>query len=767
MVYPRLTSDMPLAEKAHAFNINKNALESINLPIKTFLRQLGDTLGCGPVVTFTAGAFEEVAEKQLRENISESATTYHKASGHIIKDTVDASNDNKLKPLRNGLKESEARHDGIKYAKLLSILNFSSIDPGLTTNYQFSWYHILPTSSIEVKIDGNKKTFHSTFVGPADWATLTDPVDVAKYWNHPTAIKEAFNLSEPTIKDKHSEAEINISRAQHRLENIVFTAGAEKIKKAIFEHICPSYIDDPATALLKIKQVVPDSVDPSKTMTLDVQTYHDKTLRLMEQLGVKSEFKIDVVQHFFQNLTQKLKDQVKIDGYTGDMKIGSRKPQDQFRDLKDLYTRAIKAEYQISREQKNIREIMNSHSTFLTSPVNVNVSTAEKAIKTYKEGTKLDCWGCGGNHSWYSAREKKIVCPNRDDPKCIAQADKKIKEFKQKKRDKQENRKKKKKIDAILSEVLKDVGSDDEEAIKEKLRNTLLSTEVPGSPTKKARTAASGSNLILLYHVLSSAIDSKPILDIPVFKCLPHFTFHIGKPDSSFHPQLQPAYDTCASLNCGYLPYHTAIAKNYPELVKEIVWSGDKYSPILLQGAVKDENQQAENTTALTAVIEYYTPYITVDGGHTTLKVAIGNDVSANLILGMATIKAARLTLDVSDDVITSAVLVNFAPSSVVFKSTSRGLPNLLPKDNDNENMNLHIKQVKEIACMIELGSKKHEDKAKLALQVNMSNTKHSDTKAEIQVEAKKDIKSILKSPELKNVHFEFLDEEITSSYFY
>ena len=116
----------------------------------------------------------------------------------------------------------------------------------------------------------------------------------------------------------------------------------------------------------------------------------------------------------------------------------------------------------------------------------------------------------------------------------------------------------------------------------------------------------------------------------------------------------------------------------------------------------------------------------------------------------MATIKAARLTLDVSDDVITSAVLENFTPGSVVFKSTSRGLPNLLPKDNDTEHMNLHIKHVKEIACMIEIGSKKHEDKAKSALQVNLSNAKASDSKAEIQAEAKKDIKSILKSPELK-----------------
>lgn len=156
-----------------------------------------------------------------------------------------------------------------------------------------------------------------------------------------------------------------------------------------------------------------------------------------------------------------------------------------------------------------------------------------------------------------------------------------------------------------------------------------------------------------------------------------------------------------------------AIAKRYPELVKNIVWSGDDNSPIFLRDVVCDEQKQAENTTALTAVIEYFIPYTTKDGGHTTLKVTVGNDVSANLILEMATIKAAALTLDVSGDMITSTVLDNFPPSRVIFKSASRGLPNYSPKDDYNKNMNLHIKQVTEIVCMIELESRKHDQRAK------------------------------------------------------
>ena len=139
----------------------------------------------------------------------------------------------------------------------------------------------------------------------------------------------------------------------------------------------------------------------------------------MEQLGVQDDFKIDVVQHFFQNLAPKIKDQVKINGYTGDTEIQSRKPFDQFNALIELFNKAVQAEYQLKRESNNIKEIMNSHSTFLAAP-KVHVSTAEKAIKSYKESKTLNCWGCGGDHSWWSSQLQKVVCPKANDP--IAQA---------------------------------------------------------------------------------------------------------------------------------------------------------------------------------------------------------------------------------------------------------------------------------------------------------------------------------------------------------
>ena len=113
MIYPSLAADMSLAEKAHAFNINKNALENIHLPTKIYLRQLGDILGCGPVVSFHAAKFREVAYEQLKSGLQASATTYHKANKHIIQDTTNVERDNEIKLLENNSRDIQnLRADG-------------------------------------------------------------------------------------------------------------------------------------------------------------------------------------------------------------------------------------------------------------------------------------------------------------------------------------------------------------------------------------------------------------------------------------------------------------------------------------------------------------------------------------------------------------------------------------------------------------------------------------------------------------------------------
>ena len=74
----------------------------------------------------------------------------------------------------------------------------------------------------------------------------------------------------------------------------------------------------------------------------------------------------------------------------------------------------------------------------------VNVSTAEKAIKSYKETKTLNCWGCGGDHSWWSSQLKKIVCPKADDPTAQANAAAKFNEYEQQRQKRTDSNEKKK-----------------------------------------------------------------------------------------------------------------------------------------------------------------------------------------------------------------------------------------------------------------------------------------------------------------------------------
>ena len=260
---------------------------------------------------------------------------------------------------------------------------------------------------------------------------------------------------------------------------------------------------------------------------------------------------------------------------------------------------------------------------------------------------------------------------------------------------------KRKKIESFISDLLIPDEGAEEDIMKKQLAQALLSrVNDSDSPTKRSKYFTPNKSFILLFDCMNLNTD-KPHLDIPVNRCLPHFTFHIGPKEGTFHPQLQPAYDTCAALNCGFLNYHIAIAKSYPELVKSLTWAGDHYSPIILKGVVA-EGEGRDHTTALTAVIEYFTPYTTGDGSATTLKVALGPDVSANLILDLSTIKNAKLVFDPDDDVISSSVLENFSPSTVIYKNTNRCLPNNLAKTADSSNLTLHCQAIIHNATIIE-----------------------------------------------------------------
>ncbi len=68
-------------------------------------------------------------------------------------------------------------------------------------------------------------------------------------------------------------------------------------------------------------------------------------------------------------------------------------------------------------------------------------------------------------------------------------------------------------------------------------------------------------------------------------------------------------------------------------------------------------------------------PHASKQGHPTSFKVAIGDNVAVNTLIGMSMIRPAKFSLDLEDDVIDSSILVA-APFPVTYEQAGRSLPN-------------------------------------------------------------------------------------------
>eukprot|EP00957_Ditylum_brightwellii_P120397 9186246-Ditylum_brightwellii.AAC.1 len=158
---------------------------------------------------------------------------------------------------------------------------------------------------------------------------------------------------------------------------------------------------------------------------------------------------------------------------------------------------------------------------------------------------------------------------------------------------------------------------------------------------------------------------AKPTLPISFDTNLLHFEIPVGKDDDKI--RLVASYNTCT------------FAKHFPHRVKSLVWAKEQFTPITLSGIMlPDDKQEVRDmlTTVLPAVIEYHIPIKTKSGQPTSLKIAIGEKVAVNTIIGMSVIKVAKLSLSLEDKVIDPGLFA-LPPFPVIFKQAGRLMPHL------------------------------------------------------------------------------------------
>ena len=163
-------------------------------------------------------------------------------------------------------------------------------------------------------------------------------------------------------------------------------------------------------------------------------------------------------------------------------------------------------------------------------------------------------------------------------------------------------------------------------------------------------------------------------MPIAIDNGLPHLTFQLGSDDSSVH--LQGLMDTCGALNTGYLPFHQWIMSEHPSLVAVYVEFNDTnpFEPVKLGGAIRDPDGFDSVTHGnLTAVIRYFTPYVSTDGTRVTLSFALGHDVTVNTIFGLPMLTDLESFISLHTNVMRSALLALTFP--ITRSATRHGLP--------------------------------------------------------------------------------------------
>ncbi len=323
---------------------------------------------------------------------------------------------------------------------------------------------------------------------------------------------------------------------------------------------------------------------------------------------------------------------------------------------------------------------------FLTNVVSVGAYPSQvEATQKYKTdmkgrggGTKesLECWRCGGNHSWMKGG--KFSCPWGNDPAVQAKAKEWYKAYKASSRG---HRYKGRKGRVIK---FKDMTKQQQK----KLRKAVLAITA-GDSTSSVTSAImnlsnksgtkSGPRVFLMVLVFSAALPPCRILPVPLQPLFPHITLVLGQDlNSSNCPVIHCIINTAVVLSTGNLHFFAIIAKAYPKTVAAIHTQAD-FLPIIFSGIVQQGGESV--TTELMAAFHFHLPYLTREGSATSLLVVTGPNVIVNTILGLPFIQLTRMIINASDQV-TELQALDTAPFLINYHQAMCTVPSVEPKAN-------------------------------------------------------------------------------------
>jgi hypothetical protein len=702
-VYPDITNDMGDHERSLAFNINKTAVQnaySLNHFAK--LSIMGEKHNCSNLIDVETAQWKTIGFNQLKNNSNLTLVSYHDRQGLAINECFDSAG--LLKPIQDGALNA-CRPPNIYFAKVKGTMSFTTLS-STAQDATCTFFLRLPTNDYtQTNTAGVARTF-ITFNGVVDWFIQSQEDYTTTVYTHDEAIPTPFELQPADFTS--TAAIIDLESKENAITASIIKSAYPILLDQIFKQSCPNFVDDPFDTLNKVHQRT--TLSDGSIVTSPVRGYHDMVQIILTTFprDATAQWAANPFRKFVEGLLPDIRDKMESNGFKKHIHSVSSAPHEQIKLIQEGFEAACIAESQLAKQRLYIHDQIKGVHGFIATPQMPPFpsgpaptsfglySPAEQALIKYRDPAKKICWGCGAedDHIYYDKTSKQIMCPQGNDPKIQAHAEAIRKDFVSRLKKRRSSVRGRNPNDKALRSMLSAILSPERKDKKGPIDASAflleyLKTQTNDRKSKSDATGTPSTFILLTYPVVLNATN-KPQLPIPINNTLPHIILNLGTTESSFNPGMPCIVDTGAALCIAYSGYIMPICKAYPELVKSITLAKDRYSPIVLSGVVThDGSKQTQNfTTNLPAVVELHLPYLTENGQPTSLKLAVGDDVSVNILLGMSFIQNAKLVIDTNDNVVESKIL-DTPPFPIHYRPPMRSAPSILPPDQATENTTL------------------------------------------------------------------------------
>ncbi len=598
-LYPKLSPSSSVLERAHAFQICKSALSTLNINIHILFDALGSQLNCMATIDGLVYNYTQIYKEGWYNPANLQILSFHDSTGMQINITTIARNPAILLPIVNG-HVADCRQKDVRYVCVQLSLDFAGLlgPQHIGESVIKSVYYIeLPQTSVNMTNGVGAAYVLTTYHGLVDITSMTAEQVLVDIIN-PCLQRGPISLSRADFNLQ--EANTDSTTVKDQLINKTLVLGYASICASVFAILCPGYSNQPHAILDHIRQASPGP--DGQIIVASMHEFIQRVINTLRPFAARKTLPISICDHIIRNLDRWIipsfcklyPDHATPHGLDGAI---------QRKKVQEILAAAQQAEDKVHQVQEIACGITGqsfhykaplgtpmAETTAAPIPVGAYPSQAEctlakneskgsfpSAAKSPYKQMPCKCFGYGAPSLGFQDKDGNITCPYGHDPSVKANAERKYRAY-------QDRLAKKYKARMAKFRACGRGGGGcggGRPSSKFALDYHKLSAKDQKKIRDQVLAAQAAQNTELVFMLTSklgnvtvlASINAPPrrTLPIEIHSNFPHIILQLGAtlggPDS---PSIRAVIDTAAALTTGNLHFFAKIAKAFPHTVAAI-----------------------------------------------------------------------------------------------------------------------------------------------------------------------------------------------------